>query len=301
MNNDVKQQINIENKPIPKVVFPSIGKFKVEGIEEPLVSLSELGFCVESSYYNQGIEGSYKDVYLRQTAAELLLKANSYLPNGYSLKVYDGYRPICVQQHLWDYYREQVAAKPENQGLTKEEIDFKTSFFVSKPSYDISQPSLHNTGGAIDVTIIDADGKELNMGTEFDDFSNKAWSNHFEEYADNEEIRNNRRLLYWTMLKAGFTNLPSEWWHFDYGTKFWGYFTGNTPLYEGILDARMPDQIINSVCSEANDYYEQCQIHQMSQTKQDNNIEEIQISNTSNENIMQNKELETIEEDMDLA
>jgi D-alanyl-D-alanine dipeptidase len=36
------------------------------------------------------------------------------------------------------------------------------------------------------------------------------------------------------MISAGFTNLPSEWWHYDYGTKFWAYFTGNKALYKGI-------------------------------------------------------------------
>lgn len=44
------------------------------------------------------------------------------------------------------------------------------------------------------------------------------------------------------MCNAGFTNLPSEWWHYDYGTRFWGFFTGNQALYEGILDADLPDK-----------------------------------------------------------
>lgn len=226
-------------KPIPKIAFPSISKFQIDAIDEPLVSLRDLAFAVEPSYYNQGIKGALEDAYLRQSVADRLLRADSLLPSGYTLKVYDGYRPICVQQHLWDYYREQVAKNPQNNNLTEEEIDFKTSFFVSKPSYDVKQPSLHNTGGAVDVTIIDVNGNELNMGTCFDDFSDKAWTNHFEEYEQDEEVRNNRRLLYWTMIYAGFTNLPSEWWHYDYGTKFWGYFTGNNALYEGILNARL--------------------------------------------------------------
>lgn len=62
------------------------------------------------------------------------------------------------------------------------------------------------------------------MGTLFDDFTNRAWSNHFESYEDCEDVKKNRRILYNVMIMAGFTNLPSEWWHYDYGDKFWAYF-----------------------------------------------------------------------------
>ena len=141
---------------------------------------------------------------------------------------------------LWDFYRLDV--KNKNPGLTDEEIDFKTSFFVSKPSYDASNPSLHNTGGAIDLTLVTSDGYGLNMGTLFDDFTERAWTNHFETYTSNSEVQCNRRILYNAMIKAGFTNLPSEWWHYDYGTKFWAYFTGNNALYKGIIDATLPDR-----------------------------------------------------------
>ena len=232
----------MKNEKIPQIAFPSISSFDINPVNEKFVSLKEAGFKVEPMYYLQGIAGAYRDAYLRETPANMLRKANDLLPDGLSIKVYDGYRPICVQKRLWQFYRMQVINSHKGENLTDAEIDFKTSFFVSKPSYDVKQPSLHNTGGAVDVTIIDANGKELNMGTAFDDFSEKAWTNHFEDYAVDEEVRDNRRLLYWTMLEAGFTNLPSEWWHYDYGTKFWGYFTGQAALYEGVLDIDFPDR-----------------------------------------------------------
>lgn len=228
-------------KKIPIVEFPSIKSYKILDINENLVSLSQAGFLVDSQYYKQGIVGAYKDCYARESVVERLKQAQSYLPNGLRFMIYDAYRPISVQQHLWDYYRAEVVSK--NPELTEEEIDFKTSFFVSKPSYDVNNPSLHNTGGAIDLTLVSKDGNVLNMGTEFDDFTDRAWTNHFEEYADNNEVRENRRILYNAMLQAGFTNLPSEWWHYDYGTKFWGYFTGNDALYKGIIETNFPDQI----------------------------------------------------------
>ena len=65
------------------------------------------------------------------------------------------------------------------------------------------------------VTIVDNFGNEINMGTEFDCFKDTANTNYYELNNINDEIRNNRRLLYNAMLQAGFTNLPTEWWHFE--------------------------------------------------------------------------------------
>lgn len=219
---------------IPEHKVPSIQKYEINRLDEEIVSLRKNGFIVESQYYIQGIKGSYRDCYARKTVVAMLKEAESYLPNDYKFIILDAYRPICIQQILWDSYHKQLRDKYPQ--LSDEEIDYKTSFFVSKPSYNIKYPSLHNTGGAVDLTICDKSGKWLNMGTDFDDFSDRAWTNHFEKYEEDVEVKNNRRLLYNSMIKAGFTNLPSEWWHYDYGNKFWAYFTGNTALYEGILN-----------------------------------------------------------------
>ena len=223
---------------IPEIKVPSIKEFKIVDVDEPIISLSKLGLKVRPEYNIQGIPGSYPDCYVRETVAKKLLEVEKKLPNGLRLLIFDGYRPICIQQRLWNFYRQEI--KNKNPNLSNEEIDFKTSFFVSKPSYDEFQPSLHNTGGAIDLTLIDKDGNQLDMGTKFDDFSDKAWTNHFEKYEKNEIVRDNRRILYEAMINEGFTNLPSEWWHYDYGTKFWGYFKNTDALYKGILDIDFP-------------------------------------------------------------
>lgn len=227
-------------KSIPCVKVPSISDYIINSKNEKIISLSEEGFYVDSQYYDQGIPGAYKDCYARESVVEMLHKAEGLLPENLRFKIYDAYRPICIQQRLWNYYRQDVANK--NLGVSNDEIDFKTSFFVSKPSYDVAKPSLHNTGGAVDLTLVTRDGLELNMGTLFDDFTDRAWSNHFEEYELNESVQRNRRILYNAMISAGFTNLPSEWWHYDYGDKFWAYFTGNETIYEGVLDIDFPNR-----------------------------------------------------------
>lgn len=227
---------------IPNCKFPEIGEYKIIGINEKLVSLSEAGILCDSQYYANGIAGALKDCYARETVVHKLLNAQDLLPDGLRFKVYDAYRPIEVQQRLWNYYRNCIKIK--EPGLTDEELDRKTGFFVSRPSFDENYPSLHNTGGAVDLTIVTKDGYALNMGTLFDDFTDRAWTNHFEDNYEkaehNTEVRDNRRLLYDVMTHVGFTNLPSEWWHYDYGTKFWAYFTGKRALYKGILKHDLP-------------------------------------------------------------
>lgn len=232
----------IEDFSIPEIKFPIINNYKILDIDEPIVSLFDYGFKISSQYYKQGISGSYFDCYVRESVAKKLLEAQNYLPKEFKFLIYDGYRPICIQQKLWNHYRQKI--KNENPNINDEELDFKTSFYISKPSYDEFNPSLHNTGGAIDLTLIDENGNELDMGTKFDEFSNKTWTNYFEKYEENKLIKNNRRILYKAMIQAGFTNLPSEWWHYDYGTKFWAYFNNTDALYKGILDIEFKNKLL---------------------------------------------------------
>ena len=229
-------------QPIPHIDFPNIKNFSILDKEESLVSLTNIGLFCESQYYKQGIKGAYKDCYARRTVADMLLKAEAILSDMcLHLKIYDAYRPWSVQNSLWQFYRKQVAER--NKFATEEEIDFMTSHFVSKPDKNIMRPFLHNTGGAVDLTLVDDDFNELDMGTVFDDFSYKAWTDYYESHDLDQKVRENRRILYNIMHEVGFTNLPSEWWHYDYGTKFWGYFTNQVALYAGILDADFPDRI----------------------------------------------------------
>lgn len=74
------------------------------------------------------------------------------------------------------------------------------------------------------------------MGTGFDSFSDKTRTDYYETNSIDLNIRNNRRILYNAMISAGFTNLPSEWWHFDFGDRFWGYYNNKPAIYEGVFD-----------------------------------------------------------------
>ena len=171
----------------------------------------------EPMYYNAGIPGAVKDCYMRESVWQMLLKVVEFLPDGYGLKIFDAWRPFAVQKYLYD---RQVAGLCENKGLSPEEAAEEAKLFVSYPEENPLKPFVHATGGAVDLTIIDDKNQELNMGTAFDDFTLLAATDSFEKSSD-DEIKNNRRLLYSAMINAGFTNYPAEWWHYDYGDTFW--------------------------------------------------------------------------------
>ena len=227
--------------PIPARPFPG----EPAGLHEagePLVELS--GFIhgrldVQMAYFRQGIPCAVPAAWLRRGAAERLQKALDWLPEGYGLRVFDAWRPIAVQQALFDTYAARVREETRGMHLSEEDFLLRVRQFVSLPSTDVRHPSAHNTGGAVDLTLIGPDGRERDMGTGFDDFTAAAHTAALEA-GGGPGARENRRLLYACMTAAGFTNLPTEWWHYDYGDAFWSYYTGKPALYTGILEGDDP-------------------------------------------------------------
>lgn len=222
--------------PVPEKVLPDTGNVQLNPVEEPLVCISETCrevMVFEPKYFEQNISGATADVYVRSTVADMLLKAAGMLPEGYKFKIYDAWRPAAVQKALFDAYYDRLRKEYEGTGISGEQLKELTMRFVSFPSADPAKPFVHSTGGAVDLTIVDAAGRELDMGTGFDDFTDAAHTSYFES-AGSEEIRDNRRILYNVMMAAGFTNYPSEWWHYDFGDRFWAAMNGRDSIYTGI-------------------------------------------------------------------
>jgi zinc D-Ala-D-Ala dipeptidase len=107
---------------------------------------------------------------------------------GMGLKVYDCYRPLSVQRQMW-----QVL--PDDR-------------YVANPA----EGSRHNRGAAVDLTLVDRSGKEMEMPTAYDDFTPKA---HRDDITASPQARQHSQLLAAAMTKHGFTPLATEWWHFD--------------------------------------------------------------------------------------
>lgn len=127
--------------------------------------------------------------YLRRgTANKLLSAVRDLQAQGYSIKIFDAYRPLSVQKIFWSYV-------PDER-------------YVMNPA----KGSCHNRGAAIDMCLVKADGSELPQQTPFDDFTDCA----HRDYAHiSDEVKLVRSILDTAMAHHGFVGMPTEWWHFD--------------------------------------------------------------------------------------
>lgn len=194
-------------------------KIKAGDSDEKLVPASPCPhWIVWPAYYQNKIRGALPEVWVRQSVYDRLLQVANDLAPDYKLVLLDGWRPQEVQESLF-FSIKAVLAK-ENPELSNEEVEELTQNYASKATDDRQQPSPHLTGGSVDVTLADCHGRFLDMGGDFDDPHEKSWS----DYPIGGIAQENRKILYDAMIKAGFTNLPSEWWHFDYGNWLWAWY-----------------------------------------------------------------------------
>lgn len=129
------------------------------------------------------------ECFLRLKTVKALVKANKkFIRKGYRIQLFDCYRPLDIQKRMW-----QIVSNPE---------------YVADPA----KGSIHNRGGAVDITLVDGNGIALDMGTPFDFFGPEA-GHYFENLSD--EVKQNRILLKRIMQKSGFIPFNSEWWHYN--------------------------------------------------------------------------------------
>ncbi|SEI59647.1 D-alanyl-D-alanine dipeptidase [Pseudomonas sp. NFR16] len=165
-------------------------------MNSPLVEVDARALQVEVDLIYAGVDNlAGKQIYqdprcLLHRDAEARLRQASVLARqaGLRLRIFDAYRPPYAQALLWE-----ALPNPE---------------YVRDPGLG----SHHTRGVAVDLTLIDAHGKALDMGTGFDDM--RAHSHQF--FADlPADVQRNRLLLLGIMLAAGFTYIDSEWWHYE--------------------------------------------------------------------------------------
>ena len=150
----------------------------------------ELMYATDNNFTGVRIY-DFTDAYLRYGTVKKLANVQKELKEqGYSLKIWDAYRPFEAQQKLWEVYPDpNYVANPAN-GMKK-----------------------HNLGGTVDITMVAADGSVISVPTEFDDFSLKA----DRDYSDieDEEAVNNVMILQNAMENNGFTGYQGEWWDYS--------------------------------------------------------------------------------------
>lgn len=152
--------------------------------------LVDLHYATKNNILRRAIYPPEMPCLLNRQTARKLKTAQAFLRgHGCGLRIWDAYRPPEAHLHLW-------RAHP-------------TGLFVSDPR---SGWSKHCYGRAVDVTLVDLEGRELPMPSKFDDFSNKAY---FVYSGTHSKIGDRLRLLQRAMKAAGFSFLDTEWWHFN--------------------------------------------------------------------------------------
>lgn len=207
---------------------------------EELVNVRDYGLAFSSwhamdngqnSPYCKRINGSRKDGWLRKTFAEKLARANAVLSSfGVELFILDAYRSIECQRGLWAYYWDRAhAARPD---ASEEELRQQTLGYLRDPRNfdprDARSFPIHSTGSSIDVVLRDRkSGKWLNMGSDFEEYSDVSATDYFERQLltgaidDRDERLWNRRLLHWALFAEDMTNDPIFYWHHDWGNQIW--------------------------------------------------------------------------------
>lgn len=161
----------------------------------------DLKYATVDNFMQQNLYGKFNECYLHSDAMQKFKAAQKILADlkpGYSFLIFDCLRPRSVQRLLW--------AKVKG---TKQQP------YVAEPE----KGSVHNFGFAIDLSLSDAAGKELDMGTPFDSFSKKSEPRLEEEYTASGDLTAeqlaNRKLLRRVMTEAGFAQQVNEWWHYN--------------------------------------------------------------------------------------
>jgi len=166
--------------------------------------------------------------WVRETVAEMLLAAAMSLPEHFALAVFTGFRSLAMQARSYRLFRESL--RREHPSWPEAILRRETNRFFHPP--DVSTPPGHSTGGAVDAKLAYLNGREV------DCFSTtrpegKSWATFYPHLT--AKARENRVLLYDTMLSAGFSNCADEWWHYSFGDSGWAARMGEPYAIYGAM------------------------------------------------------------------
>lgn len=226
-------------KPYQKIAIVECG--------EPLVLIPLDQFAVVSPHPYQKVGATYPKTspyYLRQSVLAALFTAQAKLQHlhpGWRLQIFDAYRPVAVQQYMVDYTFAQVVRteKLDPTQLSEEQrsaIWQKVYKIWAVPNHNPLTPPPHSTGAAIDLTLVDATGQVVDMGSEIDELSPRSLADYYAAQPD-VPYHQNRQLLLSVMSAAGFRRHLEEWWHFSLGDQMWAWL-GNQENPSAMLKAR---------------------------------------------------------------
>lgn len=166
----------------------------------------DIRYATSNNFIGRPINGYLKNICIVSDAVNIALqKAQEItLEMGLSLFVFEGYRPLKALEDMvfWSQTEDTLMKNRFYPSLSKEDL-FSQQYIAIR--------STHSRGAAVDVTLIEKNHTELDMGTEFDFFGEEA---HTHNPTISADAKKNRQLLLSIMEKAGFENYTKEWWHF---------------------------------------------------------------------------------------
>ena len=168
---------------------------------------------------------------VRAGLAERLALARADLPGSLGLLVIEGHRPAVAQRTIIARYAAEVRAAHPDAG--PEELRRLTSRFVAP-----LEVAPHVAGAAVDLTLVDRRGRELDLGTPVDATPEQSGGRcYFASDRISAEARRARTILARALRGAGLINYPTEWWHWSYGDRYWALLTGaQAALYGPVAD-----------------------------------------------------------------
>lgn len=176
--------------------------------------------------------------FLREGVVQRLLQAQAALPPGLYLRLYEGYRSPAVQAKLFEAQFGRTVQ--QNPSWTRRRCHREAAKLASPVSTFDGAANLppHSTGGAVDIEIVNEEGKVIDFGMEAKDWATVAPELCATAYSNvAPRVRRNRDLLVEVMQTSGFVNYPREWWHFSYGDKYWALLKGEPKAMYGQVKA----------------------------------------------------------------
>jgi D-alanyl-D-alanine dipeptidase len=185
---------------------------------DPLVDLSKSAFLLEPFWLGHKISDVDK-MYLRKSVVDKLVEIQDQM-HEYKFKIWDGFRSRQTQTRIHAKLLEDLTKLYPT--WSKKKLSEQARKFITPGDDPLVIPP-HLTGGSVDLTLVDAQGRDIDMGTPFNSFGLDSQALYFESENMNDVIRFNRRTLRESMLGAGFRQDPLKWWHFDYGNQLWAH------------------------------------------------------------------------------
>lgn len=217
---------------------------------EPLVAIPADRFRLWNPPPYAALGATYGDrspFMVRSGVLARLQRAAAWLEQarpGWQIAIFDAYRPVAVQQFMVEHTFGELARAagldpialaarpdaPETRALRD-----RVAQFWAQPSQNPATPPPHSTGAALDVTLVDATGTEVDMGSPIDECSERSHPDYFLPASDPVEraFHDRRQLLRRAMNQGAFAQHPNEWWHFSWGDQLWADRTGQPIAHYG--------------------------------------------------------------------